>query len=105
MIRGTTPTETYTLQGADDLDLTRCVQIWVTITDSWGIDFTWDKTRLVIDPQERTIELTLTQEETLAFAVGTARAQIRFLYDDGSAFASKRLIFEIEDVRRGGVIE
>ena len=106
IIRGTTPTETFVLHGADELDLTKCSQIWVTITDSYGIDHKWEKDRLTVDAQERTIDLTLTQEETLSFSVGTARIQLRFLYYDGSAFASKKgVTTEIEDVRKGGVIK
>lgn len=103
MYRGTTPTEVYKINNAD-VDLSECKQIWVTIVDWSTKEFTWDINRLTIDAGERTISLTLTQEETLAFTPGGAYAQLRFLYNDNSAFASKRIGFKIEDVKKGGVI-
>lgn len=105
MRRGTTPTEVYTITNPEQtVDLSYCTQVWVTITDRAGHDFTFDIDRLVLDTANNKVELTLTQEETLAFAVGTARAQLRFLEDDGTAFASKPVSFPIDDVRKGGVI-
>jgi len=104
MIRGTTPTEVYKLNNSD-IDLDECRQIWVTIIDWKCKEFKWDLSRLTIDNEEKTISLTLTQEETLEFSPGQAYAQLRFLYDDDSAFASKRIGFNIEDVKKGGVIE
>jgi len=104
MIRGTTPTEFYLIDNTD-VDLTDCKQIWVTIVD-WSLaEYTWDIDRLTIDAAERTVSLTLTQTETLAFIPGEAYAQLRFLYNDDSAFASKRIKFNIEDIKKGGVIE
>lgn len=102
MIKGTTPTEIYHVGSKIDLDL--CTQIWITIVDWNGEEFTWDINRLVIDNAEHTISLTLSQTETLRFATGRAYVQIRFLYDDETAFASKRIAFNIEDVKKGGVI-
>lgn len=104
MIRGTTPTEVYHIDNTD-VDLSDCKQIWVTIVDWSCKEYTYDINRLLIDAEERTISLTLTQAETLAFVPGDAYAQIRFLYNDDSAFASKRIGFIIEDVKKGGVIE
>ena len=103
MIRGTTPTEVYTI-GESSLDLSQCTQIWVTIVDYSCKEFTWDIDRLTVDSANNTISLTLTQLETLEFTPGGAYAQSRFLYSDGSAFASKRVSFAIEDVKKGGVI-
>lgn len=104
MIRGTTPTEVYKIDNTD-VDLSECSQIWVTIVDWSTKEYTWDISRLTIDAEEHSISLTLTQAETLAFTPGQAYAQLRFLYNDGSAFASKRIGFNIEDVKKGGVIE
>lgn len=105
MFRGTTPTEIYTIKNRGALDLSKCEQIWVTIVDRGAHAHTYDIDRLTIDATAGTISLALTQEETLAFSVGAAYAQLRFLYIDGTAFASRRVNFEIEDVKRGGVIE
>ena len=104
MTRGTTHTETYTITNPQGVDLSNCVQIWVTITDFRGRSYTFDISRLTIDAENNTISLTLTQEETLAFAVGKAKVQLRFLYNDDKAFASIPLPFMIDDVRREGVI-
>lgn len=103
MIRGTTPTEVYKITGTD-VDLSKCKQIWVTIVDFASREHFWDMDRLTIDPEQQTVSLTLSQEETFSFAVGQAYAQIRFLYDDDSAFASKKIKFVIEDIKKGGVI-
>lgn len=102
MIRGTTPTEVFTVNNPEAIDLAQCSQIWATITDNSGKDYTWDSERLVVDGN--TISLELTQEETLRFKVGAARAQLRFLYSDGTAFASRPCPLRIEDVRKDGVI-
>lgn len=104
MIRGTTPTEIYTITNPQVVDLNNCVQIWVTISDYRGHHYTFDISRLTIDASDNAISLTLTQEETLALAVGKATVQIRFLYNDDSVFATKPLTFMVEDVRREGVI-
>jgi len=103
MIRGTTPTEVYKINNAD-VDLSECKQIWVTIVDWSTAEYKWDLSRLTVDAGEHTVSLTLTQTETLAFTPGAAYAQLRFLYNDDSAFASKRIGFTIEDIKKGGVI-
>lgn len=102
IIRGTTPTEVFAVNNPEVIDLSRCTQIWATITDKSGTDYTWDIERLVVDGDNISFELT--QEETLAFKVGAARVQFRFLYDNGKAFASKPVPLRIEDVRKDGVI-
>lgn len=104
MIRGTTPTETYTLENPGVVDLDQCVEIWVTFHDHVGHDFTWDIDRLTLDEENHEITLTLTQEETLALAVGKCQVQIRFLYNTGAAFATEPAYFEVENVRKDGVI-
>lgn len=104
MYRGTTPTEVYKINNAD-VDLSECKQIWVTIVDWSTKEYTWDIDRLTIDAGEHTVSLTLTQTETLKFVPGQAFTQLRFLYNDDSAFASKRIGLNIEDVRKDGVIE
>ena len=107
MIRGTTPTEVFkvTNPSGDSIDLLACKQIWITMVDHKGREFTWDIERLTIDDDEKTISLTLTQEETLALAVGRAQIQLRFLTADDVAFASMPSAIMVYDVRKGGTIE
>ena len=109
MVRGTTPREVYIIDPSYGIDLSDCSQIWVTITDSTRRDHTWDLTRVEVDAENSILILNLTQQETLAFAVGTATVQIRFLTSAGKAFASDpddpAAKFEIKNVRRDGVIE
>ena len=105
MTRGTTPTEVYTIPLPEGVKLSQCTQIWVTISDRAGINYKWDITRLQIDDENNKVSLTLTQAETLAFAIGRAKVQVRLLFNNGSSAATLPVGFEINDVKEGGVIE
>lgn len=45
-----------------------------------------------------TVVCSLTQEETLAIRQGDAIAQIRFIYEDGQAYATDKASIEVKDV-------
>ena len=103
MMRGTTPTEIYKINSTK-VDLSACKQIWVTIVDWDCMEYSWGIDRLDIDAENDTVSLTLTQAETLAFVPGRAYAQLRFLHNNDKAFGSKRICFDIEDIKKGGEI-
>ena len=60
---------------------------------------------MTLNNEEHKISLKLTQEETLALTPGNAFAQIRFLYNDGTAFVSERIEFVVKDVENDEVME
>lgn len=104
IVQGTTPTVRFRIRNLGRVDLNKCTQIWITIVDSMGREHFWDLTRITINAAEGKISVKLTQQETLAMVIGMAVAQVRFLYQDGSAFPSKPKYLLIRKVRKGGVI-
>lgn len=97
MRRGTTPTFSFRV----DADLT-----------DWDIYITFEQKRHLFTKKDVTIapenggskiSLTLTQEETLAFKPGPAKAQIRAV-KDGVAVASAYFDFIVSDILLDGVI-
>lgn len=100
MYRGTTPTLPIRIIGAD-IHLAR---VFLTIEDNRTgqqitlkapDDFTvsWDGVN------NATIgDVTLTQEQTMSLKAGSCRAQVRWVFPDGSAGATKTRAITIEDV-------
>ena len=103
MYRGTTPT--FIFQFDDTIDLTSLTQVWVTISDGSGQKTTWDISDVTIDNENHEILLSLTQEETLALALGNALVQIRFLTNSDVALTTACSTLTIQDVLKEGVIE
>lgn len=92
-IRGTTPTFTITLSG---INLSEGYHVFVTI-DQNGLQLTKSNTDdsmvLLSDVNEdgetvTTINLSLTQEETLLFKVGGADVQLKWIDKTGNVSAS-----------------
>lgn len=52
-----------------------------------------------------TVVCELTQEETLAMKRGAVLAQIRFIYENGQAFATNKKTIEVQDVIYPKVIQ
>lgn len=104
MIRGTTSTVQFHLEN-QDLNLDEVSEIWITIQGDKVIK-TWDYSSgdVIIDVENKKILVTLTQEETLAFKPGKLYTQLRILFNDDRAFASKIMNLTIEDVLKGGEI-
>ena len=102
MYRGTTPTLIFKLD--TELDLTTLTQVWVTIQNG-DVQYTYDITRVTIDNEEKTLSVSLTQEETLAYKKVISLVQIRMLTSDNKALATKEVDFNIHNVLKGGVIE
>lgn len=93
-IRGTTPTFTITLSG---INLSEDYRVFVTI-DQNGIQLTKSNTddeSMLISSEENedgemvtTLNLSLTQEETLLFKVGGADVQLKWIDKTGNVSAS-----------------
>ena len=104
MTRGTTPTEVYELD-TPDLDMSTLTVVWITIRDERDQKYTWDDiSRMSFDNENKTISITFTQEETLAFVPGQATVDIRALTADNKAIATDTTIIEIHDIQKDGVI-
>lgn len=101
MIRGTTPTLTINVKS--NINLANVVQLWVTI-ELDHFKKTYDFDNVVIDAPNNKINLYLSQEDTLAFPVGTAEIQIRGLMADEKAFASNIKKINISKILKDGVI-
>lgn len=102
MYRGTTPTLVFKLD--TELDLTTLTQVWVTIQNG-DVQYTYDITRVTIDNEEKTIAVSLTQEETLALKRVVSNVQLRMLTSADKALATNIVQININNVLKGGVIE
>lgn len=98
MRRGTTPTNTFTV----DTDLTTAVAVFVTYRQ--GGQVLVEKSIDDLTITSTAVEVTLTQEDTLAFAHGTVQMQIRAKFRDGAAIASNIIIAPVDQILKDGVI-
>lgn len=101
MIRGTTPILKINVKS--NVNLADVVQMWATITNE-NYERTFDINAMEIDAEAKTIIILLSQEDTLAFPVGTASIQLRGLLSDETAFASKIKQITISKILKDGVI-
>ena len=100
MRRGTTPAITLTV----DTDLTGWT-VYVTLRNNRKL-LTLENERLTISyaNSKSTVAFALTQEETLAFAVGTCEVQIRAIHD-GTAIATTIENLDVGRILKEGVID
>lgn len=91
MYKGTTPTFTLTLP--NDVDLTEASNIYVTFEKN-GKEL--QKTGADLGVTAHTIEVFLTQAETLAFPSGDVALQVNWTYQEGGV--TKRAATEIVKV-------
>ena len=104
MYRGTTPTLIFNLSKNSDLDFDDLTEIWITLKLK-TYSKTWEMTECVLDNEEKTITITLTQEDTLKMpSTEHMKAQIRFLMNDGTALATNIVDVNINDILKEGVI-
>jgi hypothetical protein len=107
MYQGTTPTIPFTIKG---MDLTQA-RVFITLQDQKTRKTqTYDSSgdRLVVsysaEENETTIQLTLTQEETLAISKGMVVAQARWVLANDQAGASDKASLTVHDVINKEVI-
>lgn len=98
MTRGTTPTNTF----AVDVDLREASVIYITYSQ-WGKTVI-EKTISDITVEEKTLEVELTQEETLALKGGNVEIQIRARFPEGLALASQIIHTTAASILKEGVI-
>jgi len=99
MYRGTTPTISFKIK--TDIDLNDVAECWVTFKAKTGPkEKTFNISDLIIDPENKTITASLSQEETLFFNTGTIDIQIRLRTTDGLAYAS-----DIKEIRMNKILK
>ena len=106
IIRGTTPTLTFHVKN-EQLDLDTISEIWITFRTKAGVTIrekNYTKEDVTIDAQEHTIELFLSQEETLDFTDTNMVVQMRVRFEDDLAYASSIIPIEIGHILKEGVI-
>ena len=98
MIRGTTPTYTFEIDG---YDLTGCTAYVTVKRNTTSVTKTNTDGSVIIigDSQGTTLLVTLTQEDTLALKAGDAKVQVRWIDQNGTAWAT-----EIADITVGRVL-
>ena len=90
MIIGTTPTFTLVVKNDEDLDFNNAEHIYFTITQGKVSYTKTGEDVIIID--ETTLQVTLTQEETLSFKYNTeAEIQLNWTYANGARAATKVL--------------
>ena len=100
MRRGTTPAITLTV----DYDITEWT-VYVTLRNGGNVlTLTNDALTMSYANQKTTIALALTQEQTLAFSVGTCEVQVRAIHD-GTAIATNIEKLDVKRILKDGVID
>lgn len=101
MYQGTTPTIPFTIKG---IDLTQA-RVYITLLDlkkqeTQTFDSSGEKVTVSYSAEndETTIQLTLTQEETLAISEGQITAQARWILANNKAGASDKASLTVHDV-------
>lgn len=106
IIRGTTPTLTFHIKN-NQIDLNEVAQVWITFKTKAGVkvvEQTYDREDVTIDTEEHTIELFLSQEDTLALTDKTMLLQMRMRLNNDLAYASSISEVEIGQILKDGVI-
>lgn len=101
MVQGTTPTLTFNVTGytfPDDTVYVYINQMAKVITKSG------DDVSVVVDGENSTVSVVLTQQETLSLAAGAAEAQIRSITSGGIVVASDVIPFTITKILKSEVL-
>lgn len=106
IMRGTTPKLVFTVNS--EIDLSKIEELWITTQiiqkNASKKEKTYYKNSTVINQTQRTIELTLSQKDTLDMNANTCYVQLRIRMDDGTAYASEIFEEQVGKVLNGDVI-
>ena len=102
LIRGTTPTIIITVQ--TEIDLHQVSEVWIYISQQNKVKVDKQLEDTTFDYEERTMTVTLSQDDTLALKEGEALFQIRLLLMDGTALATLASKVDVKPVYKQGVI-
>lgn len=101
MTRGTTPTIVLTLD--TDLPLNNIAELWVTFKAS-TVEVTKDLSEVLLDSENKTITVELSQEDTLKLYNGICEVQVRFRTSSDLAYATSIATVDVNRILKGGVI-
>lgn len=103
LIRGTTPTIIATV--TSDVDLTEVAEVWLYLAQQNKIKVDKKLDSVEIDAENKTMTITLSQEDTLALKAETDTLfQIRLLLNDSTALATLASKVTVKEVYKGGII-
>lgn len=102
LIRGTTPTIYINIR--DEIDLSKVVEAWIYVYQNNSVKICKELEDISINVQDRQIALRLNQEDTLKLKRGTALFQIRLLFNDETALATKASEINVDEIYKDGVI-
>lgn len=88
MYRGTTPTLSFTINS--ELDMDTIVDVWVTFQGIGTNKFSLTKKIDDLVIEDKTISISLTQEETLSFKGSETEVQLKFLFDNSQVYISDK---------------
>lgn len=101
MYRGTTPTLELRLKTL--IDFNEIDKIYITLASMLN-ELTISEDRCTFDNENKTIQFTLTQEETLSFNVSTVEIQARIRLKDGKSYATSIAKADMLKILKDGVI-
>ena len=101
MYRGTTPT--FSLKLNTTINFEEISECYVTIA-SKTVCVSISKERLNFDNEQKRIEVTLSQQETLSFYEGDVEVQVRIKMVDGTAYATSIYRTKVDKILKDGVI-
>ncbi len=101
MFRGTTPTIFLELE--TELPLNDLAELWVTFK-SPTVEVTKSLSEVRVDSENKTIEVSLSQQETLKLFNGKCDVQVRFRTTNELAYASTIEVVNVERILKEGVI-
>lgn len=103
LIRGTTPTIIITVQ--TDIDLTQVAEVWIYLSQQNKVKVDKQLDDVSIDTENKTITVTLSQDDTLALKADIDTLfQIRLLLMNGTALATLASKVTVKEIYKGGVI-
>lgn len=105
MYRGTTPT--IRIKVKNDIDLTQMKDIWVTVKSLLSeITYKMSEGKVFLEETEegKKISVTMSQTDTLSFAKGIIKIQVRLLDAYDTAYASEIIERDMNPILKEGVI-
>ena len=105
IIRGTTPTITFNI--ISEIDLNEIAELWITFRTKPGVnqkEKTFTLEDVAVDAVEKTVTLSMSQEDTLDLGESAINVQMRVRMNDDMAYASSIIETSIGKILKDGVI-